>query len=206
MAYTAATATTEVRNLLNEVTASFWTDAQIQGWIKQGCLDTSSKVMAYVTEQTITLATGTFKYTLTEEAWIANLVRIKHAWYKDAANAKGLARMEFEQLGNQQTNTAGPPKWFLEERQLVWVWPVPTASENGDTVYCLAATATDDITNIRYEYQPSVIYFATAMAKLRDRKYQEASLYQQLYLNSIGFERQDKFDLKKDLITKFRSS
>ena len=206
MAYTEATATTEVRNLLNEESASFWTDAQIQGWIKQGCLDTSSKVMAYVTEQTITLVTSKFKYTSVEEAWIANLVRIKHAWYKDAAAAKGLARMDFEQLGNQQVNTAGPPRWYMEERQLVWVWPVPTASENGDIVYCVAATVTDDITNIRYEYQPSVIFFATAMAKLRDRKYQEAALYQQMYLNSIGFERTDKFNIPKDPIVKFRSS
>ena len=100
----------------------------------------------------------------------------------------------------------GPPKWFLEERQMVWVWPIPSASENATTIYCLAAQATDDITDIRYEYQPLVALYACALAKMKDRKYQEATLFQQMYLNSIKYEREDKFDLGKDKIDKFRSS
>lgn len=206
MAYTAATIRTEVRALLNESTASFWSDTEIDGWVKQGCLDLSTKVHAYVTEQTITLVTAQLKYTSGDESWIGNLVRCKHVWWKDGANARALARMRFERLGNQQQNTAGPPRWFAEERENIWVWPVASATENGSTLYVLAAQATDDITDIRYEYQPLVALFAAALAKMKDRKYAEASLFQQMYLNSINFERMDKYDLGDDPIKKFRSS
>lgn len=206
MAYTAATLRTEVRALLNESTGAFWSDTEIDEWVKQGCLDLSTKVHAYVTEQTFNLATSQFKYTSTDGAWIANLVRCKHVWWKDAANAKALQRMEFEKLGHQQVNTAGPPRWYCEERQNIWIWPVPTVTENATTIYCLASQATDDITNIRYEYQPLVTLFAASLAKMKDRKYAEASLFQQMYLNSINYERQDKFDLGEDPSEKFRSS
>lgn len=206
MAYTATTILAEVRALLNESTGAFWSDSEINEWVKQGCLDISTKVHAYVTEQTVTLNTAQFKYVVGDEAWIANLVRIKHAWWKDAANARGIPRMEFEQLGHQQANSAGEPRWFLEERQMIWIWPVPSASENATKLYCLASQATDAIANIRYEYQPLVALYAAALAKMKDRKYAEASLYQQMYLNSINYERQDKFDLGKDRITKTRST
>jgi hypothetical protein len=40
---TLSQATTEVRSLLNEPTAIFWTDAQIQSWINQGCQDVARR-------------------------------------------------------------------------------------------------------------------------------------------------------------------
>jgi hypothetical protein len=43
MSVTLATATTEVRALLDESTAGFWTDAQIQSWINQGCQDVARR-------------------------------------------------------------------------------------------------------------------------------------------------------------------
>jgi hypothetical protein len=41
--YTLAQATTEVRSLLAESSAAFWTDSQIQSWINQGCQDVSRR-------------------------------------------------------------------------------------------------------------------------------------------------------------------
>ena len=43
MTYTLTAATTEVRSLLAETTAAFWTDAQIQSWINQGCQDVARR-------------------------------------------------------------------------------------------------------------------------------------------------------------------
>ena len=38
-----STAITEVRALLNESSAAFWTDAQIQSWVNQGCEDVARR-------------------------------------------------------------------------------------------------------------------------------------------------------------------
>ena len=58
MAFTLAQAITEVRALLNEDTASYWSDTNITSWIQQGCLDFTEKSLLLVCKDTITLATG----------------------------------------------------------------------------------------------------------------------------------------------------
>lgn len=43
MSVSLSTATTEVRSLLDEATPVFWTDAQLQSWINQGCQDVARR-------------------------------------------------------------------------------------------------------------------------------------------------------------------
>lgn len=204
MAYTLNQGTTQVRQLINEATADFWSDTEIQDWLNQGTMDLSTKLLCYLRESTITLNTGQMKYVTADESWIGDNMFVKYAWYKDAPDSKGLQRVTPTQWGHTRDNAAGEPKYFFEDRGAVWIWPEPSSDENTDTVYCWQASETDDFTLLSDEHQQLAIYFATGLAKAKDRKFQEATVYQQMYQNAINFERQDKFDLGIDQVNKLK--
>ena len=53
MAYTLAQSVTQVRSLLDEATAQFWTDAELESWINQGCQDVARRAETLWQEVTI---------------------------------------------------------------------------------------------------------------------------------------------------------
>jgi hypothetical protein len=62
MSYTLAQATTEVRSIIDEANPQFWTDAQIQSWINQGCQDIARRAETLWQETTINVAAGVQNY------------------------------------------------------------------------------------------------------------------------------------------------
>lgn len=195
MAYTLTQAVTEVRNLLNEASASFWTDTQLQGWIQQAAMDISTKTLCTTDEGTITLVTGQMKYDSTDEAWIANLLKAEAVWYNFGSGMLGMQRTEPYRFGHLQVSGTGRPRYFYEDGKRFYVWPVPTSAENGVDLTIVYSKLTNDITELREEYQQLTFLYAASMAKARDRKFEEAALYQQMYLNALNFERQDKYTM-----------
>jgi hypothetical protein len=110
-------------------------------------------------------------------------------------SAVTLKRTTPELFGSYQYGTdTGPPKEFFEDNEEIFVWPIPSSDENGNKVHLLYSYVTDDITLIKWNYQPLAIVYACAMAKAKDEHFRQASLYQQMYLNAINFEREDKYD------------
>lgn len=197
MAYTLSTATSRVRELLNESTASFWTDTEIQEWIKMGCIDISTKTLCVKRRDYFTLATNTQIYTASDFNTNTSdiIAKMQYAWHGDAMSAVTLKRFTPEIMGGHQYGTStGPPKEFFEDNQEIFVWPVPSSSENGDKVHVIYSYVSDAIADVQWNYQPLAILYACAMAKAKDEHFQQASLYQQMYLNAINFEREDKFD------------
>ena len=195
MAFTETQAITQVRYLLNEPTAKFWTDTEIQGWIQQAALDISCKTLCTTAEGTITLVQGQLKYTSTDEAWIANNIKIEAMWYNLGTSARGLQRTSAHRFGHLQIGGSKSPRYWYEDGKRVYLWPVPTASDAGVDLTCVYSKLTFDITELREEYQQLTFLYAASMAKAKDRKFEEAALYQQMYLNALNFERQDKYDL-----------
>ena len=53
MAYTLTQSVTQVRSLLDEATAQFWTDAELESWINQGCQDVARRAETLWQEVTI---------------------------------------------------------------------------------------------------------------------------------------------------------
>jgi hypothetical protein len=197
MAYTLATLTTSVRQLLNEAVASFWTDTEIQEWIKQACIDISTKTLCVKHRDYFPLATNAQVYTASSFQTNKTdvIAKVQYIWYNDGMSAVALKRTTPELFGGFQYGTdTGPPKEYYEDNQEIFVWPIPSANENTDKVHLIYSYVTDDITKIQWNYQPMAILYACAMAKAKDEHFQQASMYQQLYLNAINFERQDKFD------------
>jgi len=194
MAYTLANAITEIRALINEDTPAFWSDDDITEWIKQGCLDWSEKSLLHIAEDTITLVASQHQYTTSTDSHIGNAIRTIHAEYGDVA----LQRITYEQLRGHNAAALGSsktPRYYFdlydETVFTFYVNPTPSATEAGNNITCYFAKRTDDFTKIPYEYQPHIFLFAASKAKIRERQYQEATIYYQQYINNITFARQD---------------
>lgn len=195
MSYTLATAVTEVRHLLNESTASFWTDTQLQGWIQQATTDISCKTLCTTAEGTITLVQNQQKYTSADESWIGDNLKVMVMWYNLGSSTYGMQRTEPYRFGHLQVGGTDRPRYWFEDNRKIYLWPIPGSDENGVDITCIYSKITNDITELREEYQQLTFLYASAMAKARDRKFQEAALYQQMYLNALNFERQDKYTM-----------
>lgn len=199
MSYTLTTATTAVRNNLNETTAAFWLDSHIQTWIQEGTLIFSSATLMYETSADITLVANTLTYND-----LTDCIEPYGAYYDDGSyNYKGLIKAHPRMLGHLDTFTAGPPKYYMFHNRLLYLWPLSTATEAGDTVKVLYSATTNDITDLADEYQIWPIIYATAKGKERDRKFQEAGAMMAQFYTMVNFERQDKHAREIDSMDKF---
>jgi hypothetical protein len=207
MALSLANAITEIRDLLNEATASYWTDAQITKWIQEGCRIFSSKTLMTEADDSITLVANQLLYTSSDEAWIANCIEPYAAYYDDGSNNfKGLVKVHPRQIGNLALKTAGPPKYYMMHNRSIYIWPLTTAAivTAGGLVMVLYATETDDITAISDEYQHLPIIYALAKCKQQDLKFGEANTLLTQFYNEVNFERADKHERETDSIDDFR--
>lgn len=197
MAYTLSQAVQQVRYLINEETADFWSDTEIEDWIKQATITLSTTLLSAESEDTVTMVNNQFIYTSSDEAWIANLLKVKAGYYTDSdSNVYGLQRIELDMFGHtMHFQTTGRPIHYYESNRKLYLWPRPGTTEVGETLTLLNSYETDDITNLRDEHQPLTFLYAASKAKSKDRQHQEAALYMTQFMGSINFERQDKYDM-----------
>lgn len=195
MALTLADATADVRQLLNEPSAVFWMDAEIEDWIKEGTRIIASKALCVEADDNLTLVTNQLLYTSSDESWIADCIEPYAAIYDDGSNKyKGLIFVHPKQIGNLLTFTAGAPKYYSFHNRTFYVWPLPTSTVNGNTISILYSSESEDITVLKDEYQHLAILWAFAKAKEKDMKWAEAAQLKQQFYSELNFERADKHD------------
>jgi hypothetical protein len=208
MALTLADATTEVRDLLNEATAVFWSDAQIQKWLKEGVRLFSSKTLMVEDTQDIDpLVASQLSYSSSDETWIGDIIEPYAAIYYDGTSRyKGLIKVHPRQIGNLALGTAGPPKYYTMHDRKIYIFPLTSATEvaAGAKITFLYAMETDDITAITDEYQHLPIIYAAAKAKQRDMKFAEATALMSQFFQEVAFERADKHAREVDSLDKFK--
>jgi hypothetical protein len=209
MALTLANAITEARDHLNEATAVFWSDAQLTKWIQEGTRVVSSKALAVEADDSITLIANQLLYTSADGAgytWIADCIEPYAAYYDDGSNGyKGIIKVHPREIGNVATFTSGDPKYYCIHNRSIYIWPLTTAAivTAGGTVMVLYSKETDDITELKDEYQHLAINYAVAKAKFRDRAFGEAaSIINQVY-QELNFERKDKHAREVDELSMF---
>lgn len=207
MAISLANAITEVRQVLNEASAAFWSDAEITDWIQEGTRIVASKTLMVEDDQIISpLIENQLSYSSSDETWIADMIEPYAAIYDDGSNNyKGLIKIHPRQLGNLATGTSGHPKYYCLHARKVFVWPLSTAAVAASgSIRMLFAKESDDITALSDEFQHLPIVYACAKAKQKDQKFAEsASLLQQFY-NDVNFERSDKHTRETDSVEAFR--
>lgn len=207
MALTLANAVTDIRSFLNEDTEVFWSDTEIENWIKEGCRDFSSKSLMVEASGDITLATGQIAYDSSDEAFIGDVLEPYAALYNDGSdNWKGILKAHPRMIGNEAVNTAGETKYYSLHNRTIYIWPPPTLAmvTAGAYIMLLYAMETDDITAIKDEYQHIPMLYARAMCLYKDKKFAEANAMMALYGTYTNFERQDKHGREQDTLDMFK--
>jgi hypothetical protein len=208
MSLSLAQSIVEVRDVLNESAAIFWTDAQITKWLQEGTRVFSSKTLLVEDTQILDPPIANkIVYTATEEpTWMGDVLEVYAAIYDDGSQGyKGLIKIHPRQLGNLATRTAGPPKYYCFFNRSIYIWPLPSAAviTNGQISF-LIAIETDDITAIADEYQHLPIMYSVAKCKQKDQKFGEASSLLAQFYQELQFERNDKHARETDSLDKFK--
>lgn len=193
MALTLSDATADLRNLLNEPTAVFWTDGELEDWIKEGVRMISSKTHAVEADDDLTLVTSQLIYTSSDHSWIADMLAPYAAIYDNGSNKyKGLEFIHPKQIGNSLTYTAGDPRYYSFHNRSIYIWPLPSTATNGNTVSFLYAKESEDITELKDEHQHLAIMWGQIRAMEKDMKWQSAAAMKQQFYSELNFEKQDK--------------
>ena len=74
MAITLATMTTEVRSILDEPNAQFWSNAEITTWINQGCENFAQRTRTLRTQETVQVVAQTQNYIAPADLYAINRV------------------------------------------------------------------------------------------------------------------------------------
>jgi hypothetical protein len=206
MALTLANAITQVRGILNEETAAFWTDAEITYWLQEGTRELATKALVVEADDDIDpLVANQLQYTASDETWIANCLEPYALIYNDGSYGyRSLIKITPHNLGHVATFTSGPPKYYCFFNRTFYLWPVASSNEAGvATITALYAKETDDITELNDEYQQLPILWAAARVKQKDQKGAEANGFFSMFYNSAAFERRDKVIREQDGVTDF---
>lgn len=187
MPYTLADLRTRVRDILNESTAAFFSDAEIDRWLGDAAWDISSTTRCVEGTETRALAVGVRNYALATDA-------IEAAHVQDATTGIGLVKITPSMAGHVSSETDGdtPQRWYEYARQ-VWIDPRPNAGAAVKNITIFYPRITQDVTLLPEYCQLAAVYYVVAMGKLKDKLPQEAAVFTSFYLNAIGFRRTDVF-------------
>jgi len=193
MSLTITEAVTNVRQLLNEPAAVFWSDAEIENWIKEGVRIVASKIRGVEADDDLTLVTDQLVYTSADDSWISDCMAAYAAIYNNGANKyKGLIYSSPKQLGNVITFTPGSPKYYSFHNRSFYIWPLPAAAQSGHVISILYAKETDDIAELPDEFQHLPLFWGQAKAYEKDKMHAQAAAIKQNFYSEVQFERVDK--------------
>jgi len=207
MALTLNNAIAEVRQILNEPTALFYSDDEITDWLQEGTRIFSSKSLLVEDVGTIDpMILSTPYYDSSDETFIGDMLEIYAVIYNISTTYKGLIKIHPRQIGNLTGMTdTGTPKYYCYFDRKLYVSPLASSTEvSGGTMEILYAKETDDITDLEDEYQHIPIGYAIAKAKQKDEKWSEAGFLMEQFYKDMAFERGDKHNRQVDAIEDFR--
>lgn len=196
--YTATTARTQVRSLLNETTASFWSDTEIDNWIKEATENISAKALCIQDTDTFLLVTSQYEYTdlVTNGAdGVVDIVKVWGCIYLNPDDEYlGLKRVLPMQISDLPHSTAGIPKYFYHFDNKIGIFPLPTSAENGDSVKIYFSKQSQTIGDLPNEYQPLTFWYAAAMAYKKEHRYTESDKFYQMYLEGLNYLKQELYN------------
>lgn len=208
MALTLANGVTQVRSNVNEAIAGYWSDTEIETWIKEGTRNFSTKsLMCEATGTIAPMITSTLFYDSGDETFLADILELYTVLYfNGTATYKGLVKIHPRQIGNLALSTAGPPKYYCLYNRNLYIMPMVSATEvaAGATLSVLYAKETDDITALADEFQHLPILYATAKCYQKDEKWGAASALMSQFFQESSFERTDKHARETDSLDKFK--
>jgi hypothetical protein len=166
------------RYLLNEATASFWTDAILTSYANEAIrVMTESSGCARNTTTITTVA-----LTRTVPIYCHKCLALEYA-------GKSLIKITPLQAGHAKLDGAAPQYWF-EFGGYVGIEPVP-AEAYALTMYYIdkptELSLTTDVPNIPYSLHGLIQYYVVSRALEQDKKPAEAMQYMNMFRNELDF-------------------
>jgi hypothetical protein len=196
--YTAATAREQVRMLLNETTSMFFTDTEIDNWIKEATENISARALCIQDTDTFLLTTGTYEYTdlVTNGASaVTDIVKVWGCVYLNPDDEYiGLKRIHPRQIADLQHMKAGPPVYYYHFDNKIGVFPLPSSGQNGDSVKVYFSKQSQTVGDLPNEYQPLTFWYAAAMAHMRRGDKATGDKLYQMYLEELASLKQELYD------------
>lgn len=192
---------------LIDVSGGFWSDDEIENWIKEGTRVFSSKSLMVEEIGTISpMILTTPYYDSGDETFLANVLEIYAVIYNTTTSYKGLVKIHPRQIGNlAKSAVTGPPKYYCLFNRQLYIFPLASAAEvSAGTLDILHAAETGTFLDLENEYQHLPIIYATAKALQKDQKFGQAGVLMQQFYQEISFERSDKHEREVDTIDDFK--
>ena len=193
--YSTAEAEVQVRSVIKESTADFWTSDEIQSWLVEGAAGFSTMSGLYESVDDLTLVANQIEYTALDAGEsVADIVRIHAAVYNDGSNGyTGLAELGPEVIGRRDYEDAGDPEGYTLFAEKLIISPITTAAivTAGGVVRVYYSKMADSITDLPDHLQQFVTYYAIAMAFFKLGKNSVATQFLTMYHNAVMFERSD---------------
>ena len=204
--YTNATAITQVRSLIGESSASFWSDTELGNWIKEAVEDISARGLCIQDTDTFLLVTSQYEYTdlvTNGAAGVADIVKVWGAIYLNPDDEYiGLKRIYPMQIADLPQMKSGPPKYFYHFDDKIGIFPLPTSGQNGDSVKIYFSKQSQTIGDLPNEYQPLTILYCASMAYKKEHRYTESDKFYQMYMEALNALKQELYNVPSEQPTK----
>jgi len=191
---TKANLVTEVRALINEPNAVLFSDADIEAEIDFAANEMTKAGLTGETFTSQVISDSTQEY-----AYTTNLPRPEAVIYYGAsetapgATAKTLIKTHPRQMGRIASRTvAGPPVewWFVDEK--IWLYPIPSSSEDGHYIKIIAHNYQSYVEGVVPDYlQEYIIWYVLAKCMEKKKNYAAAQQYMAIFDSFIMFHRLD---------------
>ena len=202
MTLTLADARTAVRDLIDETTAQFWTDAQINNWLNQGCADIARRAMVLrqmaniaVTAQTQNYAAPVDMYQIYRIQFVPStgvfIYPLTFMGYQEADQAWGTYQQFpaawpeiFTMWNNPGKTTASPPTLTIR------LFPVPAQDGQLQVFYyrqVVNAVADGDQLDTVPGWEDLAVEYAVYLCKRKDKEkdWQDAFAFYEQKLNDM---------------------
>uniref|UniRef100_A0A6M3XS62 Uncharacterized protein n=1 Tax=viral metagenome TaxID=1070528 RepID=A0A6M3XS62_9ZZZZ len=198
---TVANLITETRYILNESTASMWSDAELTAWINDAVRNISARTHCLESGNTRhVLSSGTSEYSIG-----SNYIFVKGVIYQSGSTTfKALKRGKILDVGNM---TGEEPSSYYEFNGKVGIYPLvdsDNTSVSGNTIYILAVTLPDTLTSLSTiptpaAYDRAIIYYVVSQALLKDNRDGRAQTFLNQYYSEIDRFRVDNEEMEQSM-------
>lgn len=180
-AYTLGNMRTRIRDSLNESTATFWTDDEINAAINDGyrTIAEIGNAVQHIDALTTTNGTRTVSY---------NGYRVGYVEYKPTSGTRrGLYKTTELRLGRLPLNGTSP-QWWFDNNGKIGIEPIPDATYNLDVYlydYVTDLTVDSQIPEIPPAFRPLIIIFALYRLYIKEKSIQPAMMCYSMFMNEL---------------------
>lgn len=193
----------EVRSMLHETTASYWTDEELNNLVIRGSQYVAGKALCIIKQDTIAMVATTMAYTAMTAAGAGGVAKVLRIWGAAYDTSyKALMRIIPTNLYQLTNKTAGPPDYYFHMNASFYVYPVPTSTEATKLVTVWYSETADAITDLPDYAQEAALEFAVSRALRKLGKYSQAHDHMQRCDYLCLSIRNDMLDLPPDSLDK----